>query len=360
MKTIMYIVLTLISLSCGSESQPKDIKRNIDSKTEKHYSGIIIHSYSSDHICGAPQAEGIKTGFTDNEISIKWKEFFMDSKILNISTESRMELSSEYLNYIKTNTPDIIFLLDDNAIKFVGMELVGSDIPIVFSGMNGQKENYNSIKKFTDESGNPLFNMTGVYEYLYSAESFITFDKILPDFKQIVALIDSTTTGMAVKIQLEKELKANVNIPDVNIIQLKTVSEYEKEIKRINGDNNISAVYNLILCLEKPDGTMQDEKQNFLYYLENCKKPGIALNYEYSRLGFFGGVAVDFTAMGHQAAEMGIKILNGTDIKKIPIADAEKYMVIFNKARAMHLGISIPKDLELIADHIYYSMALMK
>ena len=72
----------------------------------------------------------------------------------------------------------------------------------------------------------------------------------------------------------------------------------------------------------------------------------------FTRMGLFGGAAVDFFAMGKQAGAMVIRILQGEEPSGIAIEDAGRYALVFNLSRAAVLGIDIPRDVLLSADEI--------
>jgi ABC-type uncharacterized transport system substrate-binding protein len=59
---------------------------------------------------------------------------------------------------------------------------------------------------------------------------------------------------------------------------------------------------------------------------------------------------VDFKAMGLQAGKMAAAIFNGTSPGDLPIADAERYALVFNVKRAQQLGVTIPLDIMSAAD----------
>jgi ABC-type uncharacterized transport system substrate-binding protein len=90
----------------------------------------------------------------------------------------------------------------------------------------------------------------------------------------------------------------------------------------------------------------------FAWTIQNSNKPEIALNYEFTRLGLFGGAAVDFYSMGCQAGQMVARILRGENPGNIPIEDARRYALVFNIKRAEQLGIKISPDILMAADEV--------
>ena len=170
----------------------------------------IVQSYESDNVCGRPQEEGI--------VEILEKEYgerlvirthYMDTKTVNSAKEAMQADAAKVLQEIEVFGPDIVFTVDDNAFREVGLKLVGRSFPVVFTGMNAQPEVYNAKIPFLDSNGIPNANITGVYEKLHVQTSLNVVKGILPDLKKVVALLDNTTTGYAVEAQLQKELENN-------------------------------------------------------------------------------------------------------------------------------------------------------
>ena len=78
----------------------------------------------------------------------------------------------------------------------------------------------------------------------------------------------------------------------------------------------------------------------------------MALKYYFSKIGLFGGAAVDFGAMGRLAGLKVASILDGTSAGALPIEDAQEYAIVFNLERARSLNIKIPDALLTAADHV--------
>ncbi len=79
----------------------------------------------------------------------------------------------------------------------------------------------------------------------------------------------------------------------------------------------------------------------------------MALNYFFSKVGLFGGAAVDFNQMGFLAGKKAGQILNGKAAGEISIEDAPDYAIVFNTKRAGQLGVNIPAPLLTAADVVY-------
>jgi len=317
---------------------------------------FILHSYEANHVCGQPQHDGVVTvlkreGFKEKE-NLVFQVYFMDTKRKNNTPELIEEQASLAVEKIRFFRPHVLVTLDDNAFRTVALRLVDSPTPIVFSGMNSQPEDYNKIRPFMDSRFLPGHNITGVYEKLHIADAIKVHSRLFPGLKKIRIFVDQSPTGKAIAKQIEVEL-ARESIPcswDMKIIE--NWEKYQGEIHAVNRDPEVGAVYPAALLLKDRKGTTYTAPEIFAWTVRTSRKPEIALNYAFTRLGLFGGAAVDFYAMGLQAGRMVTECLRGENPGGMAIEEADKYALVFNLKRAGQLGITIPPDILMAADEV--------
>jgi ABC-type uncharacterized transport system substrate-binding protein len=320
---------------------------------------FIVQSYEKDHVCGSPQGRGIEAALTKAfKDGIHVHTHFMNTKTVNSTPDKMKKEALVVLSEIESFGPDMVFTVDDDAFREVGLKLAGRSYPVIFTGMNGQPENYSKSTPFLDGQGKPGANITGVYEKLHFQTALNVMKGVIPDLRKIVALLDMSPTGNAIRIQLEKELAGFSGKVEVVFRQVGTMKDYLAEISRINSDPSVQAVYPVVLSVADDKGVSVGFKTTLKAYVENCTKPGMALNFDFARLGLFGGASVDFGAMGRQAGEMGVRFLKGVDMRELPIESAQEYLITFNKKNADMLGIRIPAEL-IGAAVIYDSIAVL-
>lgn len=320
----------------------------------------IAASYEKNHICGGPQEEGVIKGFNKTGwfegMNLEIKRYYMDTKRKNTTPQAMKNEADIVLDQIKEFKPEILVLLDDNAIRELALPLAGDkNLSVVFSGMNGQPENYNAKKHFMETREKPGGNITGVYEKLYVARSIKVMQSAIPALKgkKIVGITDYSPTGNAITAQFEIELK---NKPESNNWELRRVrdwQEYTGLIKELNTNDKIGAIYPVALRLKVSDTVIYTAPEIFKWTIKNGRKPEMALNYFFAKVGLFGGAAVDFKAMGFLAGKKAGQILNGEKAGNLSIEDAPDYAIVFNLKRAKELGIVIPPPLLTAADHVY-------
>jgi hypothetical protein len=319
----------------------------------------IVQSYEKGHVCGEPQAEGILDalsagGWTVGK-NLTVKTYYMDTYKTNATPEAMHNEGLKVLQEIAEFKPDMVFTLDDAAVAEVMMPLVGrADLPIVFSGMNGQPEMYNEKKKYMDSWAHPGSNVTGVYEKLYAAQSVKVMIEAVPALRdaKVVMITDYTPTGNGLTKQFELELK-DVTSAHWEIRRVKDWAEYTALIESLNNDEAVKAIYPAALSLPAPGGGRYGAAQIYDWTLAHSRKPEMAINYFFARMGLFGGAVINFGAMGKLAGEKGVKIFNGTKPGDLPIEDGPDYAIVFNLKRAQDLGIEIPPRVLAAANAVY-------
>ena len=339
---ILFIVLSAGFFVCKALSEPR--KRI-----------FMLHSYEVDHVCGRPQRSGViaalkEAGFDEKNLELN--EYYMDTKRKNNTPELIEKQSYIALKKISVFHPQVLVAFDDDAFRTVCLSLAGSPVSIVFSGMNVQPEDYNKIRPCIDYRSHPGHNITGVYEKLYIAAAIRVHSRVFPGLKKVMIFVDTSNVGKAISKQIEIELK----MKPVNCAwEIKVVNnweEYKRAIFSANKDPDTGAIYPAALLLKDRDGKSYTAPEIFAWTIKNSSKPELALNYSFTRLGLFGGAAVDFYFMGYQAGRMVVRILNGEAAGDIPIEDAGRHALVFNIRRAEQLGITIPSDILMAADEV--------
>lgn len=328
-------------------------------QSQQHKRVYIIESYEKGHVCGEPQAEGIiealaKGGWKEGE-NLTIKRYWMDTYRVNATPEAMAQQGKIALGEIAEFKPDIVFTLDDAAVAQVMMPLVGrTDVSVVFSGMNGQPEMYDARKHYLDSWAHPGSNVTGVYEKLYAAQSLKVMALAVPGLRgaKAVMITDYSPTGNGLTKQFELELKVVTDIK-WEVRRVKDWTEYTALIEELNADPEVKAIYPVALTLAAGDGKRFAAAQIYDWTLAHSRKPEMAINYFFSRMGLFGGAVVNFSAMGKLVGDKGVKVLNGAKAGDLPIEDAPDYAIVFNLKRANDLGIAIPARVLAAASAIY-------
>jgi len=318
----------------------------------------IVQSYEPGHVCGEPQAEGELQALADGGWTVgrnlEVRTYHMDTYRTNTSPESMQREGENALQQISEFKPDIVFTNDDAAVAQVMLPLIGGNIPVVFSGMNGQPEMYNERKHYMESWAHPGSNVTGVYEKLYAAQSLKVMEEAIPQLRgaKAVMITDHTPTGNGLTKQFELELR---DVQDVRweVQRVQNWSDYMALIEHLNNDPEVKAIYPAALSLPVDGGGRYTAAQIYDWTLAHSRKPEMAINYFFARMGLFGGAVENFGAMGRLAGQKAVKILNGTKAGDLPIEDGPEYAIVFNVKRARDLGIEIPARVLAAANAVY-------
>lgn len=323
---------------------------------------FIVHSYEMGDVCGQPQADGViealrKAGLYPGRVEVK--EFYMDTRSSHTTPEDIAVRGILVLEQVNSLQPKVVVTLDDSAFRHVGLPLLDRpDVAVVFSGMNGQPEDYDLESDFMETRKHPGHNITGVYEKLHLQHALKVIHTTLPEVRKVVGVTDVSPTGHALMRQFA--LEASEGMPMAwEVRQVETFESYKKLILHLNDDPETGAIYPVALTLAHGDKRIT-APEIFRWTLEHSRKPEIALNYHFCKLGLFGGASVDFTSMGRHAGVQVAAILEGTPAGSIPIIETPDYAIVFNVKRAEMLGLVIPEDILLASDAVFDSIVLFQ
>ena len=326
-------------------------------KTQKLPLVFIVMSYEHGNVCGQPQEDGVISALADagfvNGKTIIIKHFYMDTKRTYNTPEAITQRGKLALQAVKKASPDIVVTIDDNAARTVMLPLIGAKIPVVFSGINKQPEDYNQQKHFMDSRENPGNNVTGVYEKRHIATAFKIMKVIIPSLQKVICLTDCSPTGKAARRQMQIELQGENTGIDYDIWVLRSFEDLQKAVEQINASPLVGAYYTSLTLLKSKTRITLTAPEIISYLVEHIKKPGMTANKAFIKLGLFGGVGVDFKAMGYCAGQKAAMILKGHPAATIPIEDANEYSIVLNLKRAKNLKIQIPPDILGAADQLY-------
>lgn len=191
--------------------------------------------------------EGLRRKGYRESSDYELKTFSMDSKITYTTTKEIEERASIVFNIIEEFKPSIVFVNNDNALKFVAVEYTErypeSQLPFVFSGINLDPSIYQPISSL-QEPGGPITGVLERHPY-YQAFSFVK--RIFPDASNILLLADhSPSSDFVVQAFKERYLEKVTNSPleVVDFIRIKTFDEWKEAILKYQEKVDIIGIEN--------------------------------------------------------------------------------------------------------------------
>ena len=118
------------------------------------------------------------------------EKVWMDTK--RKSSAHEMAVATERVMAVLSRfAPDLVLLGDDNAANYIGNQLVDTEVPAVFWGVNGLPLKYGLL----DSLDRPGHNVTGVYQPGYPKECLEFLQRLAPRVRTFAILSDDSETG---------------------------------------------------------------------------------------------------------------------------------------------------------------------
>ena len=304
----------------------------------------IAHSYNPESFSWtAEEYDGILKGFelrglmpgTDYEIVSETMDVLVKS-----SKEQMKSEAARILKDIAAKKPDLIMTTDDDAFKFVGLEI--TDIPIVFCGVNGIPNAY-LVSPLLDSIEKPGHNVTGVYQTTYFVQSLEFVQQLSPDAKSFAVLTDETTTSYALMKDLQTQ-KASLPLEMKDILVSKEFSDWQTNVRE--WQNSVDAIFVLSAnSVHDGAGNVMAQDDVVKWIAENSSLPDTAPWALQVAAGILVSASDSGELQGVHSAFLATEILNGADPGNLPIVTPPNGVPVLNGTRAEKLPIELSADL---------------
>jgi len=341
-----------------------------DSRAEETGSpkkAVLLFSYEVNFWGVHDENEGVikglaTTGYMEGR-NIEIIRLYMNTKSVNKTVEQMETAAIQLVAQIRKTDPDVLFIMDDDALRHVGAKFLDTDLPIVFGGVNFlvTESNYGRISDshrvpLADSLEQPGHNITGVMEKPALLAGFKLLHQILPHAKNALFISDNSVVGT--QLLQVAGLRTELKKAPFHIVDEIYTNSFEKLKKAIleYQDKVESIILFIPWSLEYEDGKHVPHKEVVSWMLRNNKRPGIAYLDMLAEEGYLCGVVVDMVQQGFHAGVMGGRILNGANAGNIPITDPVANRITINLAQAHQLGVEIPFEVLKSADVVFKKM----
>ncbi len=309
--------------------------------------------------------EGLATmGYVEGR-NIDITRLYMNTKTVNKTAPQMEAASTHLLAQIEAEAPDILFIMDDDALRHVGAKLLDSSLPIVFGGINllVTDPDYGWVTAdrrapLADTMERPGHNITGVLERIAIASGFNLLHQILPQAESALFLSDKSQVSRQL-LRSAGDKAALADLPLKIVKQIFTDSYEEMQQIVLDYQDRVDCIVMFLpWTFEDHQGRHVPQEKVVRWLLKNNRRPGIAYLDILAEEGFLCGVVVDMVQQGVHAGIMGGRILNGAAPGDIPIVDPVANRIMINLARARPLNIDIPVDVLKNVDVILKTMTV--
>jgi ABC-type uncharacterized transport system substrate-binding protein len=281
---------------------------------------------------------------------------WMDTKRRN----TRAELAAatdRIMGELREFRPDLVLLGDDNAANFIGNQLLGSKIPVVFWGINGLPLKYGLIQNL-DAPGS---NITGVWQSGYYKESLELLKRLVPKAKTFAILAcDSETTRPSVKMIDQLAKRGALPLKLTESIVTNSFEEFKQ--RALETAKRVDAFFVL------NHDTLRDKRGQHVemltvgrWYLQNIRIPEVSNEDQFVYEGMLLTANDSGYNQGFMAFDMAEVILEkGASPARIAVKTPDRGPYLVNRNRAAQLKISLKDAMYLIDEIVDESFALGK
>ncbi len=280
-------------------------------QTGTDYSILYLNSYHHGMEWGDAVTNGVITGIhEDLGYSGHLYIEYCDTKRF-ISQDHYDQLYQLIREKYKDIPLDAVIVSDDYALSFVSEHyddlFLGK--PIIFCGIN----------YLTPELIAFSPNVTGVIEKKYIKESIDLARSLNPDIQEVYIINDRTQTGISNRKAVLESIPAFQG--DLSFLFLE--DHTMKELLEIVASLPDQAIIFLNTFSRDRDGTYYETDEVIRLVAEHSRVPVYSSSDYYLGDGIVGGVMVPGFDQGRTAAHYAARVINGTDIRDIPIETPE-------------------------------------
>ncbi|HAA92548.1 MAG: hypothetical protein CMM48_00140 [Rhodospirillaceae bacterium] len=361
-------VLFVIGLFCASSLSGQLIDAAEPNKSGKKRI-FVVSSYHKEYLWSKSTQLGLSEamlnyGYLDNSGQIEI--FAAEDKIESskaivvkawMDTKRRSDRNSMFestrriMATIKRFKPDLVMLGDDNATNFIGTQLLDTEIPVVFWGINGLPLKYGLVESMD----NPGHNVTGVWQSGYHKESLEFLARVVPAAKTFAILAsDSVTARASVKqlLGLADEGKLPLTLTDV--VMTNSFDTFKKRAREL--EDKVDAFFILNHdTLRDASGAHVAMLDVGRWYLKNIRKPEAAHEDQFVNEGMLLTANDSGYNQSYRAFEMAFDILEqGLNPSRMRTVTPPRGPLMINRVRAAMLGIDIgklPIKIDKIVEH---------
>lgn len=340
---------------------------------EKQKRIFIVSSYDRDYLWSQSTQRGVnaamrKYGYLDDDAQAKRladtdsvntpkvvvKKMWMNTKKKNGSAEMA-SATSLIMAEIRKFAPDLVLLGDDNAANYIGNQLLGSQTPVVFWGINGLPLKY----RLVDRLDAPGHNVTGVWQSGYHKESLDLLKRLVPK-AQTFAILACDSESSRPNVKMIEHLAQRGVLPMKLAGKVVTNSFEEFKAGALALSKRVDALFVL------NHDTLRDRSGNHVdmltvgrWYLQNIKIPEASHEDQFVLEGMLLTANDSGYNQGFLAFEMAHSILEkGLNPARMAVRTPERGPYMVNRKRANALGIRITDTMYLIDEVIDKSAAL--
>lgn len=252
---------------------------------------------------------------------------------IDYQTGSSASADSDCASFAKnmvSNNVDMIFAIATPAAKAAYSATDDTDIPVIFCAVSDPV-----VAKLVESEEKPGDKCTGTSDVLDLEAQVNMITAMQPNVKKIGILYTSSEDNSIANLARFKEVCDNKGIEVIasavqNASDIPSAAEeLASKVDCINNFTDNNVVNNLSVVLSAAD------KYNIPVY---------GSEEEQVKNGCLASVSIDYVALGKVTGQMGIDVLGGSDITKMPVKTITDATPVINSDVLEVLGMTLPAD----------------
>lgn len=291
------------------------------------YSALLLNSYHSSFPWTDGITRGIRATFEARGLRVNLDVEYMDTK-RTMSVRAAAAFGEYFRAKYAGKRPDILLCSDDDALVFLlrhGRELFPG-VPLVFCGLNNPG--------FIDAGGDG--HITGVLEEMDITGTVELLFRLFPETRTLALVSDLSISGMG-SVSLARKALAPF-LDRLKVVDLLGLSgdELRNELSVLPPDTAVL----LLVYFQDDAGEYYSPARSITLVKSAGPFPVFGLWSMMVEGGALGGSVLIAEQHGAQAAEMAVRILQGTPPSEIPPVTDRHLTPVFNYDEMVRFGIS--------------------
>ena len=294
---------------------------------ERSYAALLLNSYHSGFPWTDGITEGIRSTFASGGLRVNLDVEYMDTKRAS-SVRSVRAFGEYFRTKYAEKRPDILLCSDDDALVFLlrhGRELFPG-VPVVFCGLNNPG--------FVESGGDG--HVTGVFEEMDIPGTVELIFRLFPGTRNLALVSDLSISGMGSVSLVRKALAPFLD--RLKVVDLLGFSgdELRDELSMLSPDTAVL----LLVYFQDDAGEYYSPARSVALVNSAGPFPVFGLWSMMVQGGALGGSVLIAERHGALAAELAIRILQGTPVSEIPPVKDHHLVPVFNYMEMVRFGLS--------------------
>lgn len=295
---------------------------------------LVIESYHSGYKWSQDCVEAISSSLSDYTV----QRFQMDTK--RISPVMIPARADQAWQVIKAVEPALVFLNDDNALKYLSHRLSKTEYPVVYLGINSNPRK-TGIFKFR--------NITGILERPLLKRAVINVKKIIPELEKALILFDDSTTSRHISSDFfQNKTKNTIGSVETDLFLSNDINFWKEQINSAKKNNYQAIWVGTYFTIHDENDKNVSANQVIEWASNNSPLPLFGFwDFSVGKDKSIGGLVMTGKSQGLAAAEIAKRILSGTKPESILPQMPKKGEYIFSKKQLDKWKVTLPDNIRL-------------